>query len=244
MPATDERASPLPPRKPVQRGCRRVRPVSWARVRRTACALGAVALVALVALPVLLAGCLAGIRTAQGPEPDASRPAAPLDPGTVYYEVHVRLNWGNGGSPAPRRRKAWSETFRSVLAQDFGIDEPVASRPEGASYLYFRIIETGAEMPPLVVLSGMVSVLTFSLVPGYLSETYRVEVLFEAGSAGGAVLQDVFRYEYTLRSYIWLPLMLHPDATWFGPSEALQRSVLEGVVQRMLRDAQARLAAR
>lgn len=191
-------------------------------------------------LPMLLLcclnGCAVGVFTVEGPQlPQSKNPFHAVT--EVYFEVCE--------PPELRRtgfKKHLSEKIASVLRKDPAIrahqERPAIDKP----YLHFLI---ASKTDTLYTVSGFLSFLSLSAIPGYIVDRTRVDMPFALMDANGAIIRDSYRYEYRDRYFLWLPLVFNPDVI-MGVNggyinESKENKGLELVLTRFLYDVSERV---
>jgi hypothetical protein len=207
---------------------RRLRAVAWLAALLPAAGLG---------------GCLIGVNTLQAPQPPELRPYAAWRGARVVFDVCP--------SPelAPRAARAvrtpWQDELPTVLRRDFGMAAQAGWPPDDAAALYVRVRLARLDTPRgLGLVSGVLSALTFSIIPGAYQEVHPVAFELYAGGPGETLQRVTLHYEYRLNYWIWLPLIVYPDFLIPVHTDAdWERRQLDPVIQRFVADADARLAA-
>ncbi|HKI99347.1 MAG TPA: hypothetical protein VKB51_12820 [bacterium] len=197
----------------------------------------------LLLLLAMLGGCAIGVNFEHAPTPPPPGPTTALRDVLVVYDVcpaRPGFMAASKAAPAP-----WVHEFPHVLRRDFGIASLREWPPTEPRVVYVRVRLPALTTPTgLGLISGVLSTLTFSIIPGGYVEVHPVEFDVYAASAQGAVREETFRYEYRLTYVIWLPLVVYPDFVLpVYNSQALARRQLDPIIQRFMHDLDARLTA-
>jgi hypothetical protein len=199
----------------------------------------------LLTLPVALAlpGCQVGINFLSAPHPPERHPLPAFEGARVVYDICPAAEIAPKAALA--MREPWQDEFPRVLQRDFGIAAQGVWPQDGGRAYYVRVRLPELTTPRgLGLVSGVISALTFSLIPGGYVERHPVLFDLYAGGAGDALQRETLRYEYRLTYLIWLPLIVYPDFLIPGYRDAdWQRRLLDPVIQSFVADADARLRA-
>ncbi len=96
--------------------------------------------------------------------------------------------------------------------------------------------------------SMFLSFVTLSVIPGYGVARMPLEVSLAWRDPGQAERQERLRYEYSLSTFIWVPLVVHPDLFaglngGYDESPKIAQAALERTVARLADDLRVRLAS-
>jgi hypothetical protein len=157
-----------------------------------------------------LTGCAVGIITVNAPETSVQQNPIFIDR-DVYFDVCVPSDQDTALERA-HTKWIWTSTIKEVLQRDFGVraheEAPATDKP------YFHFLVTPIKdkhKTGLNNLSFTISLLSFSVIPGYAVDQRKIDIQFATMDWDGAIIQDNYTYEYQIRYFLWLPLIFYPD---------------------------------
>jgi hypothetical protein len=194
----------------------------------------------------LTSGCWVGIKTVSVPK--AAELQSPIfTDRDVYFDV---CDSGNKSIYTSDLQERWSKIVKSVLERDFGIKAHQGPPPANKQSIYFLVTPkiydarnvTG--LPGILQLSSMaISMLSLSIIPGYISEESFIDIQFASINSDDAVIEDAYTYSYGVRYYAWLPFIFNPDFSlginggYDNKEKVAPKNAPELVIQRFMLDA-------
>ena len=150
-------------------------------------------------LALALQGCIIGITSVDTPEVPSPRP---LSLGDVTFDIC---------DPSSDVRKGWTQRVEPVLLRDFGIQarsgKPLGNKP----FFHFLVSPLHFSGSSLGYVSILISVLTFSAIPGYYAPDAHFSFKFSAMDANGVTTTGDFSYQFRQWTFLWAPLIVYPD---------------------------------
>ncbi len=146
-----------------------------------------------------LQGCGIGIDFVETPEVPSPRY---LSLGDVTFDIC---------DPDSHVKEWWTQRFEPALLRDFGIQtrsgKPLGNKP----FFHFLVTPEHPTDSPLLRFSLLLSLLTFSAIPGYYVYDTPFSFQFSAMDANGITATGDFSYQYHTRTFLWAPLIVYPD---------------------------------
>ena len=152
-----------------------------------------------MSLALGLQGCMIGITSVDTPEVPSPRP---LSLGDVTFDIC---------DPNSNVRKGWTQRIEPALLRDFGIQtrsgKPLGNKP----FFYFLVTPEHFSGSSLGSFSVLLSLFTFSAIPGYGAHDTHFSFQFSAMDANGITATGDFSYQYRSMVFLWAPLIVYPD---------------------------------
>lgn len=190
----------------------------------------------ILAQAILLGGCSVGIVSVRTPErlPAESLPTLA---DRVSFDACVQMD-----SPRPltplevdHARRQFAERIRRALSLA-GVEAELVA--EAGSRAHFTVTENAVKWEHDGTF--ILSMLTFSVLPGYLEEVHGLQVALAVRDPQGATRVAHLKYEGMVRGFTWLPLIVHPDfvgtmnAAWESAKMKNATEVaFEGMIQQL-----------
>jgi hypothetical protein len=163
-----------------------------------------------LALVMLQGGCAVGIVSVRTPErPTVEGPSALSE--RVSFDACIQMDSPlllpplDADKIRDARRKRLAARVRSGLSL-MGIEAELVA--QAGSPARFTITEDVKWKHDWTV---RLSMLTFSVLPGYAEEVHRLQVSLSEPDSREAGRIAHLQYESAVRNFIWLPLIVHPD---------------------------------
>lgn len=202
--------------------------------------------VGVLAHAVLLSGCIVGIVSVRTPERLPAAALPPL-PQRLSFDVCPSVNL-----PRPLTavqadhvrdaRKRLADRIRGALSLA-GVDAELV-RAGSPAHFTVTEVEKAFEHDGTFLLS----LLTFSVLPGYMETVSGLQVALSVRDPQGAIQFAPLRYEAAVRVFTWLPLIVYPDLVgnmgggWeSAKSKAADGVALDGMILRLADDLRERL---
>jgi hypothetical protein len=156
-----------------------------------------------------LQACMVGIIKVEAPQVPLTK--NPVDIGRdVSFEVCVPPEVKKLGKASEAFfQKEKSKKIEALFQEEFGIyahpEAPATDKP----YFHFLIFPQIHDYH--YIFSGVISVLTLGVIPGYLVEQAKIDIQSAAKDANGRIIKENYAYEYRVRYFLWLPLIFYPD---------------------------------
>lgn len=157
----------------------------------------AIALLATLAL----GGCAVGMISVGAPVRLPARTLPALEQ-PVRFDVCLTPD---GSGPWKRDRELFGGLVAKALAHG-GVQAELAA-PGSPSTFTITVHEAEDQL----AWSGMISFFTLSVIPGYMVERRSLEVNLAWHDAAQGERRDHLAYEVRTRSFVWAPLIVHPD---------------------------------
>jgi hypothetical protein len=194
--------------------------------------------VVFAAATMMLGGCAVGTAYVSAPERLPSESLPPLTR-PISFDICMppRMRPHSG---IERLRQGTGERMRKALSRAGVRAEltPVAGSPVTFTVTFGGTTEGAGS-------SLALSVLTYSIVPGYFAERRTLDVDLASGEGGPVEKKEHLQYQARTQLFIWLPLIVHPDviATLGGGWESakLKDNGFERTIGRLGDDLRARL---
>jgi hypothetical protein len=159
---------------------------------------------------MLLSGCAVGIVSVRPPDrlPAESLPALTE---RVSFDACIRISSPPPLTPIQARqlreqRMELADRIRRALSRA-GVESELVAQAGSPAHFTVTEDEVRWEHDGTFILS----MLTFSLLPGYLEEVHGLQVALSVRDPRGAGRVAPLKYEAVVRGFSWLPLIVHPD---------------------------------
>ncbi len=189
---------------------------------------------AMAASMVLLSGCIISTASVRAPAPPPPESLEPLGRSVTFDVCPPPRRGRPAGGELERRESA----YRIARALDrAGIEASLVPSPGSPARFTVTELEESKHDWSMVL-----SLLTFSIVPGYFAERDTLDVNIASPTNG----VEHLRYQRQVSYYAWAPLIVHPDyigtvvAAWM--SAEAEDGGAENMMRRFAADVRDRLA--